>query len=512
MSVWTGRLLRTAGALVALATAGVVVAGGTRLEPAGTPAATPAAVDVPPAPAVAVCAGPLIMPSTAGTGAFDPAPVDPVSAVSVVAEPTSSLAGTVRGLDGSGSVLTLAPGASAAALTGPAVPVVARAEGGDEPARLAATFAAYVTAGDLRGLAAATCPAPAADLWLVGGSTAIGSTADLVLVNPGSTTAEVALEVWGPSGAVALPAATQLVPPRSSRVVGLGGQAPEERSLVVHVTSAGSQVTAYVQDAAVRGFTPAGVELVVPGAAPATRQVIPGAVVEASAGDSPDAPLLRLLAPGADATAAVTLLGPDGPVELPGTAAVPLTAGLVTDVPLGGLPAGAYTVLVDSDAPVVASLGFSRTGEVGELDASPRVERAWAAAVAPGGGLVAPAPGTAATLVVGAAPDGDASTATGTLTGTVRLLGPGGTVLAEHTLSVDAASTGSWPLADLVDRPGDVTGVLLLPDEGTPGAAWALVAERTQDDGTFASVLLPAWAPVGASRVAVRQDPTLGLG
>jgi hypothetical protein len=311
---------------------------------------------------------------------------------------------------------------------------------------------------------------------------------------------------------VAVPAATQLVPPRSSRVVGLGGQAPEERSLVVHVTSAGGQVTAYVQDAAVRGFTPAGVELVVPGAAPATRQVIPGAVVEASAGDSPDAPLLRLLAPGADAEAAVTLLGPDGPVELPGTAAVPLAAGEVTDVPLGGLPAGAYTVLVDSDAPVVASLGFSRTGEVGELDASPRVERAWAAAVAPGGGLVAPAPGTAATLVVGAAPDGAAATATGALTGTVRLLGPGGAVLAEHTLSVDAASTGSWPLADLVERPGDVTGVLLLADEGTLGAAWALVAERTQDDGTLASVLLPAPEPVGASRVAVRQDPALGLG
>ncbi len=515
MSVWVGRALRSAGALVAVAAVGAVVVGASRLAPPATPDVADHAVDVPAPAAVSVCAGPPIMPAEIGSGAFDPTPVDPVTGVAVVAVPSTggALAGTVRVLDGSGSLEGLAPGDGVAGITQPAAPVVARATGGDEPARLAGTSATLVTAGDLRGLAAATCTAPTADAWLVGGSTTIGSTADLVLVNAGSTTAEVTVELWGPNGPVELPGAHQLVAPRAARTLSLGGQAPEQRSIAVHVSTTGGQVTAFVQDTAVRGYTAAGFELVVPGAAPATRQVIPGALLEASAGDSPDAPVLRLLAPGgADATAAVALLGPDGPVAMPDAAEVPLPAGVVTDVPLGGLPAGAYTVLVDAEAPVVAALGYSRTGLPGELDTSPRVERAWAAATAPGGGLVAPPPGTDVSLVVGAAPDGEATTATGTLTGTVRVLGPGGALIAEHRLSVDAASTGTWTLAQLSDRPADVTGIQLVPDEGPIGAAWALVAEVTQGDGVLASVLLPAPEPTGATQVVVREDPRLGLG
>jgi hypothetical protein len=509
---WVGRALRVATALVVVAATGAVVLAGTRLEPVASPTVTAAAIGVPPAPATAVCPGPLIAPEATGTGSFGSTPVAPVTGVAVLAVPPDggALTGAVRALDGTATPATLPAGGGAATLTGttaPTGPLVARADSaGASRARLAATFSAVVATGDLRGLAAATCQAPTADAWLVGGSTAVGSTADLVLINPGSTTAEVALQVWGP-------AARQLVPPHAQRVVGLGGLAPDQRTLAVHLTATGGQVAAYLQDSALRGYTPAGVELVVPGAAPATRQVVPGVAVEASAGDSPDQPVLRLLVPGAAATTAtVTLLGANGPVDLPGTTNVPLPAGQVTDVPLGGLPAGAYTVVVDAAAPVAAALVLSRTGKAGDLDPTPRVERAWAAATVPGGGLAAPAPGTDTTLVVGAVATGDQASATGSLTGTLRLLGRDGVVLDERTVSIDAASTGSWPLSTLVADPTQVTGVELLAGDATLAASWALVAEHTQDDGILASVLLPAPVAVGPAQVVVRDDPSLGLG
>ncbi len=451
------------------------------------------------------------MPEGTGEGAFDPTPVDAISRVSVLAEPVDgpAVTGSVQSLDG-GALGTLT---GAVAVDEPAGPTVASADGAGEPVRLAGVATGLVTAGDLRGLAAATCLPPTADAWLVGGSTAVGSTADLVLVNPGTTTAEVSLTVWGPTGSVDLPAATQLVGPHAQKVVHLGGAAPEQRSLVVHAATTGGQVAVWLQDGALRGFTPAGAELVVPASAPATRAVVPGVLVEDSAADSPDAPMLRLLAPGSEATTArVTLLGADGPVDLPGATTVDLPAGQVTDVPLGGLPAGAYTVVVDADAPVVASTAFSRVGKAGDLDPTPRVERAWSAAATPGAGLAVPAAGTRTTLVVGAVPDGDAAAATGAATGTLRLLGADGTVLAEHRLSVDAASTGSWPLTELAPDPARVVGVLVVPDDGSMPLSWALVAEVSQGDGVLASVLPPAPEPPSGAAITVAEDPALGLG
>ncbi len=512
--VWVGRALRTAGALVVVAATGAVVLAGTRLAPVPTPTVTNAAVDVPPAPTTAVCPGPLVQQQATGSGAFSSAPVAPVTDVAVLAAaPAGSvLTGTVRGLDGA----TLATMTSEDGVTGvsaPTGPLVARAQASSGSARLAGVSSSVVTAGDLRGLAAATCQTPTADAWLVGGSTAVGSTDDLVIVNSGSTTAEVTVQVFGPNGPVTLPTAMQLVAPHAEKTVSLGAVAPDERALAVHLAASGGQVAAWIQDSALRGYTPAGLELVVPGAGPAHRQVIPGVDVEASTGSSPDAPVLRLLAPGTGGTTAtVTLLGSNGPVDLPGTGTVALSGGQVTDVPLGGLPADAYTVVVDAPAPVVAAMEFSRTGTAGDLDPTPRVERAWVAATATGGGLAVPAPGTDTTLVVGAVAAGDQATATGSLTGTLRVLGPAGTVLATKNIAIDAASTGSWPLSDLVPDASQVTGIEILSDDTRVSASWALVAQRTQADGVLVSVLLPAAVVTGPVSVAVQQDPGLGVG
>lgn len=513
--VWPGRIARIAGALVVLAGAAGLVVAGTWLPDGTVDAPAQAPVAVPPAPARAVCAGPLVLPTATG-GQFDPVPVPPVTTVTALSAPESgpSGAGAVLTLDGASSLATLGPAEPSAVLVEPGGPTVVGVASTDVAARVAGSTTALVTAGDLRGLAVASCTAPVSDAWLVGGSTAAGATTYLLLTNPGSTPVEAMLAVWGPNGPVELAAPVQLVAPGTQRTIDLGAIAPGERVTVVHVTATGGQLTAVLQDGALRGFTPAGVDLVVPGQPPALRQVVPGVVVEDSEPDDEDAPMLRLLAPGGAATTAtVTLLGPDGPVDLPGAGTVDVPAGGVSGLSLGGLPAGAYTVVVDAGQPVVAAVVFTRVGEAGDLDASPRVERAWAASTDVGDGLVVPAADADATLVVGALPaQGDPTAEEAQpARGTLRLLDASGQVLRTSTVSVDAGSTGSWALADLVDDPSAVRGVELTWEDGSTVAAWAVLAERSQDDGTLVGLLEPVRTTAGSGEVAVREDPAVGL-
>src|SRR5690606_35790565 len=184
----------------------------------------------------------------------------------------------------------------------------------------------YTAAGDLRGVGAASCRRPATETWLVGGGTERGSSAWLVLQNPGRTAATVEVAMWGPSGPVDLAGAPEyLVPAGTERALLLEGVAAEQSRIVVRLSSSGRQVAAYLQDSRLRGLVPQGVGYVVGGQAPAVRQVIPGLSVatDAEGGPAGEAggvgPLLRLLAPGSEpAVAHIALLGPDGIVELPG--------------------------------------------------------------------------------------------------------------------------------------------------------------------------------------------------
>jgi len=373
----------------------------------------------------------------------------------------------------------------------------------------AAATVVTVTAGDLRGLLGASCQVPAVEHWLVGGATDDGATAHLVLVNPGTTPARVTWTAWAGGGPVDMTFDQVLLAPRSTQVVNLGAPAGLQQALVTHVVASGGQVAAWVQDSAITGITPAGADLVVPGAPPATRQMVPGLLV-----DGPDAAAtLRLLAPGdTGTTARVALFGGTGPVDLPGAASVELSAGTVLDVPLTGLPAGRYTAVVDADVPVVASAAFSRVGQPGALDPVPRTDRALAAATTGGTGTVAIPPGLTATLVVGAvgtatADDGPAGH------GTVEVVGTTGKVLVTKTLSVDAGTTGAWQLADLAEgiSPDQIAAVRVVAGDGTV-LVWAVVVETVQDDGTLIALLTPT-PPTGAPVVVtLRDDPTLGQG
>lgn len=498
-----------AGAALALV-AGVVVAADRYPLPAVQPA-TSESVPVPPVAAVLVCPGPLRL-ATEQEGsdaeydpAFDPTPVGATSELGVVTARRAEEAPAVAiggPLAGGGTVLEVAPTveAGSARLDGVATGLALRAEAtGDAPAWLAGALAWRTTAGDLRGLAAASCQRPAARSWLVGGSTALGSSARLVLQNPGATPATVTLQMWGATGPLDLAGTPEyLVGPGEEEVVLLEGIAAEQPHMALQILAQGGLVTAYLQDSRTDGLVPAGVDLVVPGAPPATTQVVPGIAVgapgDAVAGDAvaSDEPvpepsaLLRVVAPGdADGTVEVVLLGAEGVVRLPGTERLEVAAGEVLDVPLGGLPAGDYTAVVTADVPVVAGAAVTRVGTPAEPGDDPPVERAWSPSVAPGhsGPLALPgdAPGR---LVLAAVPAGDA---TGPAVATVVALDAAGAVLGSREVAVAADAAVVLPLTELTGndaaRPA---GIVVRTDDDR--LAWAVVLEGEAEVAVVAPV------------------------
>lgn len=537
----TGRAARLLSGVLVLGLTGGVVALAVAAPPSEADPVPAATVDVAPAAATLVCPGPLQLPDDAlsGDSAFDRVPVAPVERVTGFDTATSATASlTVLGED----PVALADGAGT--VSSPGAATVLRAEPvAGEPARVAGATSSVVTDGDLRGLSAASCARPSADVWLVGGSTEIESTADLVVVNPGATPADVTVEVWGPSGPVDLAnGGTFLVAPGAERVVSLPGVAAEQRRITARVTAAGGQVSAYLQDSQLDGFTPRGTDLVTAGTGPATTQVVPGISVVATEVDAPDAGALRLLVPGDEgATVSVRLLGPDGDVALPGAQELDLPAGEVTDVSLGGLAAGSYTAVVESTEAVVAGAMIAREGKAGELDEGPRLERAWAAAATPGGGLVAVPAGTTGTLVLTAVPTGDdggaaadpepSATASASpspeptegqrpdpeadaapqgpaVTVTLRAYGTAG-LLAEREVDVPVGSTVPYGFKDLGTR---VVGIeVVAPDDDTVDLAWALSSSVAHASGTLLSVLSPVTDAEAVTRAQVREGSRVGL-
>lgn len=515
-------LARGASALlVVAAVAAVVVLGGVR--------AVPQAIDVPAAevevPATAtdlVCPAPPRLATEEESGGdaaydpqFDPEPGDAVSEVTAVSVAPAGADDAASGrLDALGAastqaaLATLEPAAGAAAATvaGAAGSVVVHLDAAqDAPAWGAAAIGVLTAAGDLRGLVAASCRPASAETWLVGGSTSLGSSARLVLVNPGSTAATVSLELWGASGPVELAGAAEyLVPPGSERAVLLEGVAAEQPRIVAHVTASGGLVAAYLQDSELRGLVPAGVDDVVGGQEPAVTQVVPGVSVVATPAGGADAGVLRVLAPHESGTATVTLLGADGEVALPGADGIELEAGAVLDIPLGGLAAGRYTAVVEADVAVVAGAMVTRGAGVGaaEVDSSsfdaPALDRAWAASSAVGaaGALALPSVATGR-LLVSAIDDADT---TGPLVAAIDVVGQDGAVLATTDVRVEQGTTTELDLADVLDTDETVAGVVMRSDD--PRLVWAAVLEVADKAGGLVSVLTPV--PPQADEPVVR--------
>ncbi len=295
--------------------------------------------------------------------------------------------------------------------------------------------------GDDVGFAASGCAVGSGDSWLVGGSTSTGRTTLITLSNPSGVDATVTLTIYSETGPV-VAAGTEGVVVRagSQKVLPLAGFAPGIQSPVVRVQSRGGSVIANLQQTTVRVLDPGGVDIVDPTSAAGLRTVIPGVVLTTSdavtaslsrPGYDDLAPVIRALTPGAaTARAHITLL-PQGASAKPIDAGdVTLKGGVVTDFALGQYPDGTYTIVVDSDVPVVSS---ARTSTV---DAAGFTDFAWwsgALPIATPSSLIV-APGPTPTLTVA----NSSTTAT-----TLRIEGAAGTT----TVAVPADRSVSLPVA-----------------------------------------------------------------
>jgi hypothetical protein len=500
--------LLCAMAVAALATTG----GGERVTP---PADAVRAVPVAAAETGLVCPMPAELQQQPDIGD------DEFSAVR--GETTTSLTAAVLGAaEGTEPSVTTLGGAAASDLPGPLVTgdVAAVREGpvtGARTVRVTPSGATYATAtvasvttdGDLRGMVAGPCAVPSVEHWLVGGSTSVGSSGRLVLQNPGRTPATVSLEAWGASGPVVLGSRSLVVVPPGEQVVTmLEAIAPDQSRLALHVTAEGGRVGAYVQHHRIEGLVPAGADLVVGGAAPSRTTAVSGVVSAGEPVDDPHAPRLDLLTPGTRAgTANLAVLGPDGPVRLRGGEELPLEPGRVTTLPLGGLPAGAYTVVVDADVPVVAGAALDRKGITADdavVDGDP-YDRAWLAgqavrATGPVADGAVAVPGSSAYVVtLSGVPeerdpdridDVDGSTAVA-----LRGVGPDGEEAWTRTVEVPAGETVELEWEEL-EKLGDTVAVVAEQPAGQPGVVWSV---RIADigDTTLFSVLSPT-APLAA--------------
>ena len=132
-----------------------------------------------------------------------------------------------------------------------------------------------------------------------------------------------------------------------------------------------------------------GVDQVGASAVPDTDLVIPGVPVvttQGGAGESNVPTSLRLLSPGANAQATVTVVRDGAAVGSPQT--VPLQAGVPLKLDLGGLATGTYAVRVSATAPVTgavwATSGFAAGSDFGWFVAADAITAPALVAVAAG--------------------------------------------------------------------------------------------------------------------------------
>ncbi|MDR1823990.1 MAG: DUF5719 family protein [Bifidobacteriaceae bacterium] len=466
---------------------------------------------------VAVCPGELKLAAEQAGGdvsydpRFDPRPTS-VEATTVALSQgvgAAAVVGLDQAADGLLEGSTAGAGAASGGIGGSThevgdQPLVVRATSGSDAPALATGGTATVTAdGDLRGIAAAACVTPAVESWLVGGSTELGSSARLVLVNPGLTSVTASVKLWDAAGPVDAVGLTGLViPPGSSRAILLEGIEADASRLAAQVIATGGELGVYLQHSRLNGLTPAGVDLAVPGAAPATAVVVPGLDVQASSFDSAQVSLLRVLNPSdAPAVVSVVLWGPSGPVSLPGLDAVTIGAGMVADLSLGGLAEGSYVAHLASETPIVAAGLSLRVGQAPSADAGVGVaapeDFGWSASGAVSGLVLVAWPqlgdGTQR-LVLGSATDTEVA---------VSLVGTSG-VSSPVTVNLSAGRSVVVSPADLVDElwsgSGEPVGLRLdVPDDAAVGAALVLVGS---DNQTIA-VLTPAGRAAAAQALSL---------
>jgi hypothetical protein len=216
----------------------------------------------------------------------------------------------------------------------------------------AATTTSTATDGVNRGMASVPCQAPGSDFWFVGAWGSPGRRDVLVLTNLDSINAEVNVTLYAADGVQDVPSTRGVVvPARGTSEIYLGQVAPKLRDLALHVVSSGGRVSPAVRDNADRAGTPTGVDWLNASAQPSTRVVVPA--VAPGGGMR----LLTVVNPSdLQATATLTVQGPNGPFKPAGLESLQIPAGSVKVVRLDKVLHGdASAITIKSDQPVTAS-------------------------------------------------------------------------------------------------------------------------------------------------------------
>jgi hypothetical protein len=207
---------------------------------------------------------------------------------------------------------------------------------------------------------------------LVGGSTAIGREALLILTNPTRIDSTIDLEIFTENGTSASAGLSGIsVPANKTTVVPISSFVLRAESIAVHVVSRGGSITALIQQKAVRGNSAAGADYVAPAPQASTQAIIPGLLIRGSKDSakfkatadkySDIEQMLRVFVPGnKDATITFQVLGTSS--ETFGTVlSVTAIAGKVTDFAIPRLDDGDYFGILDSDVPVHSSVRLVRS-------------------------------------------------------------------------------------------------------------------------------------------------------
>ncbi|MDO5034495.1 MAG: DUF5719 family protein [Actinomycetaceae bacterium] len=237
-----------------------------------------------------------------------------------------------------------------------------------EPVNLLATTVTMADTADVRGLTLDECRTATNYTWLNVGSTTVGESALLTVMNPSKQASEVTLRAWTGSGSLeGAPAFT--VRPNSSQTVNLAAFYPDEERLALEVHASGPGVVSTLRTAGVDGLTPRGTDQVSAVNAASTSVALVG--VEKGILE----PKLRLINMGEeDAEVSVQLLTEKGVEMLPGTESFIIDPGAVFQLSLDGISAEGATILVDSTEPVLAS-AFGHIDATKDEDDKKRADR-----------------------------------------------------------------------------------------------------------------------------------------
>ena len=340
---------------IAVAVAAIAVAGVVSLP---SVVRVPPSVSVTPVPSAKqlVCPGSVLQLGNSGG--------QNASVASALGEPTAATSGDATSVSMTASDAENGTAGSPILLTAPA---------SSAGASLAGAQYQVVDAGDYRGLAAAECAQPSSDTWLLGGSTAVGRSTLLTMVNPGRVGSTVAIDLYSDEGLVEAAGTTGIVVPAGGqRVISLAGFAPDAASLAVHVVSRGGPIATNLQESIVRGIEPSGVDIIGRTAAPSTVNVIPGVLIvgaEALSGRLGEegfddlGTALRLFVPGDAAAQATVRVVPEDATLTGASFELSLDPGAVTDIPIEGLADGAYSVEVESSVAIAAAVRASTVAE-----------------------------------------------------------------------------------------------------------------------------------------------------